>query len=225
MSTFNFNSEYDTVVNSASLSISTTNAFEIVVFSLKVGSSLSPTSTSTSRFSVRITDGTNTYTSETITIPNGEIDTFTFAVNMTFNASATVRITFPTRSNVRLYGNSAAGTSYFYGASAAVLWNCSFTLGSGAWIIPSTGKYPELIENRRSDFTDWERDTNDYPLNPSIWRIDTNNLGYPWIWGYEAIGPFDGGIVYVKTASGAVPHRLYVKTASGAVAVRWQIKT
>ena len=57
----------------------------------------------------------------------------------------------------------------------------------------------------------WTRDKYGYPLNSNIWRIDNNNLGYPWIWGYAqrilavnlTFGEEDG-LIHVKKKKGKI---------------------
>lgn len=224
---YKFN-ETATNVITASLTVATAMAFPIEKFGVKVNSTQSSTSTSTSSVRLRISGGGITYQSETITLPNGgEPEYVEFNVNTTFPANTTLTVAL-TRTRANLYGDSSVtDTSYFFGAQSVVKWNCYFVLDSQgvAWKIPSGGGYPELVNNPRRDFVDWERNQNDYPLNKTVWKLDSNNLGYPWIWGYIEVVPFAGGIVYVKTANGAVAHGLYVKGQGTAAPLKWAVKT
>lgn len=47
------------------------------------------------------------------------------------------------------------------------------------------------------------------------WKIDSNNNGYPWTWGFtEIIG---GSSIFFKTADGLVPLTAYYKNANGLI--------
>lgn len=58
-----------------------------------------------------------------------------------------------------------------------------------------------------------------------FWKLDSNNDGYPWTWGWTA--PAGGGNWYIKLSDGTLaPITWYIKLSDGTLApLSWYIKT
>ena len=84
------------------------------------------------------------------------------------------------------------------------------------------------------NWDDWDRNDWGYPKNYGVWKMDANNDGYPWLWGFDEIPPVNADIVYIKqndstlknyyvhiknTNGDFVEAQVYIKTASGLVRV------
>ena len=163
----------------------------------------------------------STYTTvHSQTVTEGSIDTswhtLTFTVNETITAKY-IRIRIPPTSGGK-------GTS-------------SYPLRGGSGLLYLSGT--QVVMEITTDLTPpWYLDTDSYAVtvdcysniqpytgfkNPykllDVWKLDTNNDGYPWTWGWDKTTPATGEI-YVKTSSGWELATLYVKTASG-----WELAT
>lgn len=73
---------------------------------------------------------------------------------------------------------------------------------------------------------DWARDEWDYPLNYSVWKVDANNDGYPWIWGFEKIPKVDADSVYIKQSDLSLKtYYVHIKSETKIVPAKLYIKT
>ena len=182
-------------------------------------------------------DGTTTYYTSTLLLEitgNRTGDTITKTANYTESGEGTVgvnglgynyftgdTITIKiTCTNVGIYtmgvtrmsigdsGLTVSGTIF-----TSVL-NCTYDL---IWFIGDSG-YPELsCIDTFSGKEYFNGFIEPYPWG--IWKIDSNNNGFPWIWGYGDI-PINNSNLYIMTENGPIPLPLYIMTEDGPMPLR-----
>lgn len=190
------------------------------------------TNTAAGTVTVNITDSTdssNRYT-ESITVAGSDDfskpdNNCTFIPMFTTRNRNAVIIISVSATRARVYGGSRrASESSFPGLAANVtstnMFNCSIdaVLVEGVWNIGTSG-YAELTLNPYIPWEDWERDEDGYPINPSVWKIDGNNSGFAWIFGFEPYTPPEGGMVIVNTPDGFKTASVHINTPDGLMPV------
>ncbi len=78
------------------------------------------------------------------------------------------------------------------------------------WTIDSQNDgYPYPIGTDPTEFTEFEKDEDGYPLNWGVWKLDDQNEGYPWPTGY--LPARVGGGIYKKINGVLYPIAVYKK--------------
>lgn len=194
------------------------------------GINTNQTQTGTVTITIRdSTDSSNTYT-EAITVDANDTFSITFYPNfMPSNQNATITIS-TTRTRATVYGGSTrAEEKYIAGLGAYIssnnMFNCTVNmeLVTSVWVIGSSG-YAELYANPYTPWEDWERDEDGYPSNISVWKVDGNNLGYPWIYGFSPYMPPQGGVL-IKVENELIPYDVYMVYEGNLVKCSVFIKT
>lgn len=79
------------------------------------------------------------------------------------------------------------------------------------WTIDGQNEgYPYPAGTDPTEFTEFEKDADGYPLNWGVWKLDDQNEGYPWPTGFLPVHVAGGGI-YKKINGVLYPVSIYKK--------------
>lgn len=106
------------------------------------------------------------------------------------------------------FGHTGSGSS----VSSVEGYDLVFTAEYNAiWTIDSQNDgYPYPANVDPTEFTEFEKDADGYPLNWGVWKLDDQNDGYPWPTGFLPIHVVGGGI-YKKINGILYPVSIYKK--------------
>jgi hypothetical protein len=109
------------------------------------------------------------------------------------------------------FGNTGNGSS----VSTIGAYDLTFTAEYNTiWTIDGQNDgYPYPTGTDPTEFTEFEKDADGYPLNWGVWKLDDQNEGYPWPTGY--LPARVGGGIYVFGATDLLSAQLYVFGESG----------
>lgn len=141
-------------------------------------------------------------TSEDTKSFNNPIDGY-FEFNISISATENQTIAIgTTRSNLdTIGGNTIESEKILQGLSARITslssYNCIITATSEKiWQIVDGG-YPELVGTDVIDFNDWDRDSDGYPMNTTVWKINSElNDGLPFFFLMDGMQPITSRLYY-----------------------------
>ncbi len=155
-----------------------------------------------------------------ITITNDDLtgNVYTWTPNLKMNWMDLLEISFSSGSNMTYYLNSDASQNSFVSwvkgaGSGNVVSEITATTEQFIQITDENDGYPYLpgYSPDKSIFTGY-----DLPKPLNSWKIDANNNGYPWSWGFAEVVVGDANI-FLKTENGLIPLTAYYKKDSGLI--------
>lgn len=169
----------------------------------------------TATLAIKLSDGTNSYTTNTVTVNSNDKKDYTFSVSFAVEEFSTLSIT-TIRTNCETYWDATTATFPGGYLSSSSCYDMAITYEYTKWwtMDGSNDGYPHIDGMDVVDFVYFEQDENGYPYNQNVWKFDTNNDGYPWIVGFEQSAAVTSTVM-CKTEDGLVACNVFLKTDTG----------
>lgn len=102
--------------------------------------------------------------------------------------------------------------------------DCQITVNyDQAWTIDGQNdEYPYPVGTDPTEFTEFEKDADGYPINWGVWKLDDQNDGYPWIVGY--LPASGGGQFFEKLQGQLIARPLFIKSNGTLIPVQFTVK-